>query len=160
MKEYLYLLVISILASSMISAQDSGLQRSGEATSSIRKSFDQVPETVLQPLDHFFETLISGNVEDAYDDLLKNSPLGKKDEDVEQLISQTKRSATIYGKLKGYEPVNVEIVGSSYMRIRYLGLNEQYPMRWIFTYYKSPNRKWAVTNIKFDDLSEYFFTDQ
>ncbi|MFA6570085.1 MAG: hypothetical protein WCT77_02500, partial [Bacteroidota bacterium] len=74
--------------------------------------------------------------------------------------TQTKKSIQLYGPIKGYEPVSSEIVTESLVRLRYFSLHTDFPMRWIFTFYKSPSRGWIVINIKFDDLSETFFTDQ
>jgi len=75
------------------------------------------------------------------------------------LKKQTERSIDIYGDILSFEFVSAEQVTESYIRLRYLALHSSYPMRWIFTYYRSPDKNWIVTNVKFDDLSEYFFSD-
>jgi len=104
--------------------------------------------------------LLDSKISEAYDDLLKGSPIKKKVEDVKSLNSQTKRAFELYGNIIGYEPVNAEFVTPSYLRMRYLALHSRYPMRWIFTFYKSPDQGWIITNVKFDDLTDYFFSDE
>lgn len=118
-----------------------------------------VPDEIIIRTNDFFDDVVASEVNDAYDRLLANSPIAQKKEDLKSLKIETWRSFDLYGELKGYEPVNAEIVTPSYIRLRYLGLHSRFPMRWIFTYYRSPDKGWIVTNIKFDDLSEFFFED-
>jgi hypothetical protein len=120
-------------------------------------SFLEVPTGIKTRIDDFFSLLIKGNVKTAYSNILVNSPISRQKVDLDNLLSQTSRAFDIYGKLNGYEAVNAEIATNSYMRLRYLGLHSNFPVRWIFTFYRSPENDWIVTNIKFDDLSEYFF---
>ena len=77
-----------------------------------------------------------------------------------RIADQAKRADEIYGIIKGYERVGMEIVAESYIRLRYISLHDKYPMRWVFTYYRSPTRGWIVSNVKFDDDSEYFFSKE
>jgi hypothetical protein len=65
----------------------------------------------------------------------------------------------LYGQIRAYEPVSSDIVSESYIRIRYLAYHTDFPMRWIFTFYKSPKLGWIVVNIRFDDLSDFFFKE-
>lgn len=118
-----------------------------------------VPDEIRKEVNTFFAGLLDGEIEKPYKTLLSDSPLTGKKEDVEELLRQTRKVNKYYGKMKGFEFVSSEAVTPSYMRIRYLGLCEKYPMRWIFTYYKSPKKGWVVTNILFDDMTEYYFSD-
>ncbi len=107
----------------------------------------------------FFNGLMSNEIEDAYKSFLKNSPLRAKKDDMSKLIKETGRAKKFYGKLAGFEFVSAEKVTDSYIRLRYLGVCENYPMRWVFTMYRSPKKGWIVTKILFDDMSEYYFED-
>jgi hypothetical protein len=120
-------------------------------------SFLEVPPHLKTRVESFFSALSKNDIKNAYDNILTNSPINRQREDIENLLSQTKRAIDIYGKLDGFEAVNAEIATDSYIRLRYLGLHGNFPVRWIFTFYRSPEKDWIVTNIKFDDLSEYFF---
>ncbi len=118
-----------------------------------------IPAEVKAMLNNFFDGLKQDNVEMAFEDFLKNSPLKDRKEDIQNLKEQTTRAIKIYGKYYGAKYVNGNQASDSYLRLRYLGLYEKYPMRWIFTYYKSPVLGWVVTNIKLDDLSEFYLND-
>ena len=50
--------------------------------------------------------------------------------------------------------------GTSVVRLRYLALHREFPVRWILTDYKSPVKGWLLTNIKFDDPVEELFPDE
>jgi hypothetical protein len=108
-------------------------------------------------VENFFETLKSEDINKAYEVLLQNSPIMNQKEDLNNLVVQTRRAIGLYGKIYSNEPVYADIVSNSYIRLNYLGIHSNYPVRWIFTFYRSPKHDWIITNIKFDDLSEYYF---
>ena len=116
-----------------------------------------VPQELHNRITDFFKIIIRGEAERAYNNLLKGSPLARKDSELNNLIRQTERAESIYGRLIGFEAVDAEIASNSLIKCRYLGLYSKYPLRWIFTFYKSPEDGWIITNIKFDDQSEYYF---
>jgi hypothetical protein len=152
--KYIILFTILILNISCLISQD-GLPTSKNAKEPT--SFLEVPGELKSNVVTFFNSLIKNDVKRAYELILKGSPISKQKVDVDNLYSQTTRAMELYGKLTGFEPVNAEIATESYIRLRYLGLHGNFPVRWIFTFYKSPEKNWIITNIKFDDLSEYFF---
>ena len=147
-------LTFLILSFSYLSAQD-GLPSARRIKEP--SSFMEVPAHLKTRIDIFFNQLIKNDVKEAYDNILTSSPISRQKADIDNLLSQTHRAFDIYGKLSGFEPVNAEIATESYIRLRYLGLHGNFPVRWIFTFYRSPEKDWIVTNIKFDDLSEYLF---
>ncbi len=118
-----------------------------------------VPQDVLDKCKTFFDKIIDGKIEKAFEDLIGNSPLKKKTDEIEKLIAETKRANTLYGAIRSYEPINSEIVTESFIRVRYLAYHTDFPMRWVFTFYKSPKLGWIIVNIRFDDLSEFFFKE-
>ncbi len=148
------ILIILLFSVNTIFAQD-GLPTSKKSKEPT--SFIEVPSLLKSKVESFFNLVMKNDVKKAYENILMNSPINRQKEDIDNLLSQTKRAIEIYGKLNGYEPVNAEIATDSYIRLRYLGLHGNFPVRWIFTFYRSPEKDWIITNIKFDDLSEYFF---
>lgn len=149
------ILLLFILAITVASAQEGSLKDNSNTESLIG-----VPQEINDLTNNFFNLLIKKDVEEAYSNLLVKSPLFEKKESVKNLITQTKKSFNIYGDLMNYEAINFEYVTESYLRIRLLGLHSNYPTRWVITFYRSPAKGWFVTNVKFDDLSEFFFTDE
>jgi hypothetical protein len=123
-------------------------------------AFVNVPNELQTKCELFFEQLSKNEIKRAYDILLENSPLKTKDEQVKNLIDQTKQSIVLYGKLDHGEAVSSETASPSLLRLRYLGIHNSFPMRWIFTFYRSPKLGWIVINVKLDDMSEYFFSDE
>lgn len=152
MKILIYLFFFATIS---VIAQDGGLQHS--ASNMQGKGFDEVPSLLKNRIENFFETLKSGKIQEAYDELLKNSPIMNQKEDLGNLVVQTKRAIELYGKVYNNEQVYADLVSNSYIRLNYLGIHSNYPVRWIFTFYRSPKHDWIITNIKFDDLSEFYF---
>jgi hypothetical protein len=159
MKRLAILLSILVFSISQTNSQEDALPSSRQARNN-NNSFTAVPAELKTRQQSFFNDLLDNKITEGYDNLLNKSPIKKKQDELKSLINQTKRAFELYGNLQGYEPVSAEFVTSSYLRLRYLGLHSRYPMRWIFTYYKSPDQGWIITNVKFDDLSDYFFIDE
>lgn len=157
----LVLLTILILANSLLlmSQNDGGLQKSNEKSIITKLSYEDIDAKITKTISYFFDQIIKQDIDLGFEQILKNSVIALKKEEVKNLKEQTKRSINIYGDILSFEFVSAEMVSNSYLRLRYLALHSSYPMRWIFTYYKSPDKGWIITNLKFDDLSENFFTD-
>ncbi len=159
MKIILALLLVLIFTPAAHSQGDALLK--SDATGGANKlSVLGIPPELLNKTSEFFTNLVAGNINLAYKILLKGSPISERKEEIVTLIRETKLSVKLYGNIKGSEFVSSESVTGSYLRLRYLALLETLPMRWIFTFYKSPANGWVVTNVKFDDLSEFYFSDQ
>jgi hypothetical protein len=120
---------------------------------------EQDKKILFSKCDDFFKLIINGKYREAFSGLLTGSLIGEKSEQLTNLIDQTKRASELYGEMKSYELVNTEAVSPSLARLRYLSLHTDYPMRWLLTFYKSPEKGWVVINVKFDDVTESFFQD-
>lgn len=156
MKKILLLITIVILT-----AVDFGLAQNAPLSgASGQTAFINIPPELEQKCNTFFESLSKSEIKKAFDKILEGSPIKNKEEQINNLIEQTKQSIVLYGKLNDAEAVSSEIATPSLIRLRYLAVHNIYPMRWIFTFYKSPKSGWIIINIKLDDLSEYFFSDQ
>lgn len=119
----------------------------------------KTPDIINQKTSDFFKMLIDGKAEQAFKQILKDSPIREKKERIDELLEQTRRANLVYGPPMSYELVGSESVTESLVRLRYIALHEKFPMRWLFTYYKSPKLGWIIVNIRFDDLSEYLFSE-
>ncbi len=156
MKKHLILILIAVTIFTFPgNAQDTQLPGAGT-----KSSFINVPPELENKCNDFFDLLSKSEIKKAFDGLLNNSPIKNKEEQINNLIEQTKQSIVLYGKITNSESVSSETASNSLIRLRYLAVHNNYPMRWIFTYYKSPKFGWIVINVKLDDLSEYFFSDQ
>jgi len=119
-----------------------------------------IPQKLKQKTSAFFEFLLDSNVSAGYNELFKDSFIKDQTGKIQALINQTHRAFQIYGRLKGYEPVNAEQISKSFIRVRFIGLHSRFPMRWIFTFYNAPENGWILTNVTFDDLTEFYFSDE
>ncbi len=145
------LAVVLLLAAAPIASSQPALYAAEKSTAV------QELETLAS---RFFVLLTTGDVNAAFSELLKNSAIAENREQVQQLISQTEKTITLYGDVKSYELVSVDTLAQSFVRMRYIALHEDYPVRWILTYYKSPSKGWLITNIKFDDRAEELFPEK
>jgi hypothetical protein len=118
------------------------------------------PKIIRDNISDFFNLLIKHDYEKAYQEILAKSPLLNDKENLDRLIKETSKIEEFYGKLTQFEYFKTESITKSYLRINCLGLCAKHPMRWIFTYYNSPDTGWLVTNIKFDDLTENYFMEK
>jgi len=159
MKYFTLIFFIMILLGINAFSQDGGLQKYDNLQKFKNINYDQIDKRITRSIEDFFNLLVKKDIRTAFDNILKNSVIALRREEVDNLKKQTQRSIDIYGDILTSEFVSAELVTDSYIRLRYLALHSSYPMRWIFTFYRSPDKNWIVTNIKFDDLSEYFFSD-
>ena len=158
MKKIIIIGLVLIVFVSLAYSQGNELPSSGIKNTS--QTFKKLPPVLKKKTSEFFNSLLDSNVNEAYNNLMDGSPLARKTEELKSLIAQTHRAFEIYGLIRGYEPVNSEHITPSFIRVRHLGLHTRFPMRWIFTFYKSPDKGWIITNVKFDDLTEFYFSDE
>ncbi|MGQ9819036.1 MAG: hypothetical protein ACUVQ1_03830 [Candidatus Kapaibacteriales bacterium] len=155
---FVFFLIIVLSFALQLMAQETKLQEAEtNSKSPVKIGVLGVPQDILDLCSKFFNTIIENKIEKAFEDLLTNSPLQKKKDELEKLILETKRANLLYGMIKSYEPVSSDIVSESFIRVRFLAYHTDFPMRWVLTFYKSPKFGWIVVNIRFDDLSEFFF---
>lgn len=150
----LIIIAALFLVFSVSNAQEESLPKS---STTVKYYETTVPQELHTRISEFFKTVIRGEIEIGFTNLLRNSPLARKEQELKRLIEQTEKANSVYGVIKGFEAVDAEIASNSLIKCRYLGLYSRYPMRWIFTFYKSPDQGWILTNIKFDDQSDYYF---
>lgn len=122
-----------------------------------QKNEQNIPNEISSNIDSFFKILFTSEYENAFRGLLKNSEISNNKDQVQLLIDEAKNSVVFYGETKGYEFLNSSKLSNSYVRVRYLSLNIKFPIRWEFTFYKSPAKGWIVTKVKFDDEFEDLF---
>ena len=107
-------------------------------------------------MEMFFLALKAGQVDSAYDALVKESIIAERREDVSDLKERTQRALDNYGPVSGYEVVDEKTVGSSLLRRTCISLNADLPLRWRFYFYKSENT-WKLVDLRVDDgLVELF----
>lgn len=104
----------------------------------------------------FFLALKAGQVDAAYEGLVRNTIIAERKENVNDLKLSTKKALDHYGPISGYEVVDTLQVGASLMRQTCLSLNQDLPLRWRFYFYRSEG-VWRIVDMRVDDgLVELF----
>ena len=104
----------------------------------------------------FFLALKAGQVDAAYDGLVKNTIIAERTENVNELKESTKKAIDHYGPVSGFEVVDTLQVGASLMRQTCISLNQDLPLRWRFYFYRSEG-VWKIVDMRVDDgLVELF----
>ncbi len=103
----------------------------------------------------FFTAIESGEVSDAFTELLRGAPLGANNEEVKKLIDTSNAIIADYGAIRAHELLRVKRVGGRMIRFTYLTYSEDYPLRWEVVCYLSMSGRWQVLHI----LSNNSFQD-
>lgn len=112
--------------------------------------------SVDQIVGNFFALLEKNQIDQAYDQLTKGTPIADKPDDVATLRAKTRDAVDLFGAVQGYEQIVVKNVGAHLMCATYISLGKSYPLRWKFYFYKS-DRTWRLIDIRVDDrLVEMF----
>jgi hypothetical protein len=147
-----------ILLFSNAYSQSGNGEKSYAASTQQFENLKKVPEELNSNVTSFFDKLMKNDIDQAFKELLKNSIINDNQDQVQVLIDETRKSGEVYGSMKGFEPYGAEIISPSMIRLKYLALHKDFPMRWIFSFYKSPENGWLVINVKFDDNTEEVFS--
>lgn len=99
---------------------------------------DAVLTSLSDRVSLFFEGLSGGQTSEAFGELLVESNLAEREDDVKQLVAQTTQLATKYGRYRGAEQIGSRRVGQDLVLLRYLGKYEQCPVVWTFAFYRPP----------------------
>ncbi len=110
-----------------------------------------IADTPPEKSDSFFQSIIKGDIEQAYDQLFIGSSIPTdKPQAVTLLKQQTKSGLPFYGELIDYELVSKEEFGKSLTRLVYILKSEKHPTVWELYFYK-PKGNWVLSNIQFND---------
>jgi hypothetical protein len=102
----------------------------------------------------FLEAL-SGEVDDAFAALLKDSPLARDADRAKKIATDAKKlfaPGSAYGKPRQDEPIErikAQRVGKDLAILRYAYKFDQLPVVWHFTFYRT-NGKWLLIGVRFD----------
>ncbi len=114
------------------------------------------PEDPGAVIGAFFLGLKAGQVDAAYDALIRNTIIAERKENVSQLKESTNKALDSYGPVSGYEVIDSLQVGACLVRQTCISLNQDLPLRWRFYFYRSGG-VWKLVDMRVDDgLVELF----
>jgi hypothetical protein len=109
-----------------------------------------------ETIDMFFLGLKAGQIDAAYDGLVKGSVIADRREDVANLKDRTRHALDEFGPISGYELLEERTVGSTLLRRTCISFNSDLPLRWRFYFYKAEGT-WKLVDLRIDDgLVELF----
>lgn len=109
-----------------------------------------------ETIDMFFLGLKAGQIDAAYDGLVKGSVIADRREDVANLKDRTRHALDEFGPISGYEVLEERTVGSTLLRRTCISFNSDLPLRWRFYFYKAQGT-WKLVDLRIDDgLVELF----
>ena len=109
-----------------------------------------------EAIEMFFLGLKSGQIDAAYDGLVKGSVIADRREDVASLKDRTRNALDNFGPISGYEVLEEKTVGNSLLRRTCISFNSDLPLRWRFYFYKTQGA-WKLVDLRVDDgLVELF----
>jgi hypothetical protein len=108
------------------------------------------PPEISSSIEHFFQTLKTGDYAGAYETFLTGTRLGAQKQKMSYQISKTEEAFGLYGKLTDDEVYDNYPMGKNILVLTYLTRHENQPLRWRFIYYRA-DKTWMLINIGFDD---------
>ena len=78
----------------------------------------------------FFKSIENDKTVDAFDTLMKGSPLGENRESVEKLVAETQDIVKTYGAIRDHELIRISRLGSRIIRFTYFTYTDNYPLKW------------------------------
>lgn len=113
-------------------------------------------QSVRQQIDTFFFAIEKRQIDAAYEQLTKGTKIAERPEDIATLKAKTQQAVQMFGEIQGHEIVDVKNVRTHLLRVTYLSLGKDYPLRWRFYFYKGGDA-WRLIDIRVDDrLADMF----
>lgn len=119
----------------------------------------RTPDGVKAVCETFLEYIQEGDYNRAFS-YLQSKPTSIPKNEFSQIevstIQQANTIRDLYGEVITIRLISEENVAGTAMKLVYLVVRENLPIRWKFIYYK-PEREWKLVSIEFDDLLEELF---
>lgn len=141
-------------------AAEAPAQAEPTPTPSQNPPFPGLRPEVQRSVDDFFAQLITGNIDNAYAILTRGSVLVERPNDLELLKRMTKEAVDRFGKISGYEIVEISNVGTRLVMVTSISLGSKFPLRWKMYYYSAVPGTWRLIDIRVDDRLTVLFGEQ
>lgn len=116
----------------------------------------RLPTKVQDRLNLFFTTLISQTPDQAFFKLFDGTKFADEKKVIDSFGNATRGSIEAYGKVKYYDLFEVRKVGERLLLVSYVVEHEKKPVRWRFLFYSPIGNEWTLSNLKADDLRNFF----
>ena len=116
----------------------------------------RLPAKIQDRLNLFFTTLIAQTPDQAFFKLFDGTKFADEKKVIDSFGNATRGSIEAYGKVKYYDLFEVRKVGDRLMLVSYVVEHEKKPVRWRFLFYSPIGNEWTLSNLKADDLRNFF----
>ena len=121
---------------------------------------DKTPKKSGSPIEkrieNFFDSLKQGKTNLAFTVLLENSPIAKDKENISKLVTETDQTLKKYGKIKEYEKIKTDSIGSRNVRFTYFSYSDNFPLKWeIYCY--SGKSGWQILDFNLNNNFYHLF---
>jgi hypothetical protein len=131
-------------------ASEKAAGKAGKSVSEETLQLGESTEIPNQMAGRFFGLLLKGQVEAAYDGLTKGSKIAERAEESKALRLKTQEALKVFGAVVGFEQVESKSVGPHLLRLTYLTVGKEFPLRWRLYFYR-PDSFWRLVDIRVDD---------
>ncbi|MCI0358057.1 MAG: hypothetical protein L0211_06220 [Planctomycetaceae bacterium] len=118
-------------------------------------------KTVKARVETFFQSLTNPDLgpERAFPELIGNSPLKERTDEIKKLTEQAAALDLRYGDYSGHDFASSKAVGADLVFLRYLYKGERFPVVFCFTFYRAGpiggiERQWSLIGLRFDSRIE------
>jgi len=154
------ILVCCLLLSSLLRIDSADAQQSPSAADcKIEQELDGIVQELNNRLNAFFATIMEGDTESAFQEIMRNSPamqIGRIRDGIARMPNQVAMAKMESGNLCGWEKIETIQIGESVFEILYIAKHERIPLFWTFFFYRTPStapsidpNTWVVTGMRF-----------
>ena len=107
-------------------------------------------------IENFFNSLKRGQTDLAFSKLLENSPIAKDKANITKLVNETDQTLKKYGKIKEFEKIKKDSIGSRNVRFTYFSYSDNFPLKWEIYFY-SGKSGWQILDFNLNNNFYHLF---
>jgi len=141
------ILILSLI--SLCTSQIGNLQADEETS---KKSESPIEKRI----ENFFNSLKKEQTNLAFSKLLENSPIAKDKANITKLVNETDQTLKKYGKIKEFEKIKKDSIGSRNVRFTYFSYSDNFPLKWEIYFY-SGKSGWQILDFNLNNNFYHLF---
>ena len=107
-------------------------------------------------IENFFNSLKKEQTNLAFSKLLENSPIAKDKANITKLVNETDQTLKKYGKIKEFEKIKKDSIGSRNVRLTYFSYSDNFPLKWEIYFY-SGKSGWQILDFNLNNNFYHLF---
>ena len=107
-------------------------------------------------IENFFNSLKKEQTNLAFSKLLENSPIAKDKANITKLVNETDQTLKKYGKIKEFEKIKKDSIGSRNVRFTYFSYSDKFPLKWEIYFY-SGKSGWQILDFNLNNNFYHLF---